>query len=1401
MALSLNKNKNESKQILLYINTYFFLFIWMLMIIPINSQCTKGTKINDTSCFNDLIIIKNYYRAGNFATNKNGDMIIEYSNEHEGLLNKRLFYGIKKSGRYLFSNKEAYKEKEINNPNDAGTINARYEARNIFVSLEGDLNKNKEYLFSTSAYETLTELHDLENDDYKSRETKDFFNIIDIFSFEYSLFGNIENGKNVYYCIFTQHEEDELEITEKNSNNEDVVNHYNYSKTFTIKKFGFTSYDLSNYDLITSLNNTNNYNDRVISSFILKDYEILVIFFLRKADEEFKDGKYAIIFYDLDLNLKNEINITDIITEPRSGDGVFSKCLYLKEKYAAFIYFTKGYDATTILFNILKFDKTGDSPNDLYSYTEILTKNIEDIQANCISDVPLNDFVKVDDNRLVFVTTVRGENIDVDVYHFSLHIIFMDLYNTYEKMKTRHFHYDLSWHQIRKELYGYIYNGYFVLSATVVTPQSYTSEDYFSFLLFFGYANGTDMEIDISPYLTDVPDHDASKNLYNFLISKLVIDNNIFEYEQINRINLVTIPPELLFYNKTNGEKDENKLINNNDFFEEEHVLEQNKNLNKIDKLYYLEYQYLVKEPEYSVFYNTDNKDVSGEDNLEEIFNQNRKTFYGRTNILKFKLCYDFCGKCIEFGTKINEQKCLTCLENYAYNYWHYVDKYTQNCVQENHFYDEALQDNIECDGTFKYFYPQEGKKICFKSDLNCPDEFNYYNSTTKECQKVPKISESCSFNEYKNNNCSLNESNSEILSKMRDMIYSFPGRGSSLVVEGQNGVAFKVYDTAREYKMSANDRLTIIDLGNCEQKLKNYYHINEPLLIVQAEQYTDKAYEKNVKYEVYNPITYANLELSHCENTQISMYIPVNLTEEAENFYKQLIDQGYDPFNINDKFYREICTPYTSENGTDVLLDDREEFIYNSIVNETLCPENCEYSAYMLDKKYLKCDCDINTTGIDTLDLHHLSGKNIYKSFLGTMKLSNYKVMICYNLVFNLKIFLHNYGSIGALILFGIYVGFMIYYCFKGITSLKINISKLMFESPKIQKEELKIVPEEKIKEKVNKNRRRSTKYQHKNKAKLNYPPKKRNTKRLTKATAIKETEGAELFQIGNEINNQKPKRKSFKLKSKAEKNKIIVPPQIDNLKTSDEINKNKNEENDDKKKEILNLDNFELNNLDYEEASDLDNRSFCTTYYSVLMREHLFLFTFLSWNDYNIFHIKVERFLLQLCTDMTMNGFFFIHESMHKKYTENEDFTFVQKLPQLLFTLIVSHIIEVILCYFSMTDSAYYEIKSLPKTRESQEKILNIINCVERKLVSFYLVSFLLFLFYWYFISAFCAVYKNTQVIFLRDSGISFLISFIDPFIIYAFTCLLRKISLSICCKKKLCCLYKLSDLIPIF
>ena len=239
---------------------------------------------------------------------------------------------------------------------------------------------------------------------------------------------------------------------------------------------------------------------------------------------------------------------------------------------------------------------------------------------------------------------------------------------------------------------------------------------------------------------------------------------------------------------------------------------------------------------------------------------------------------------------------------------------------------------------------------------------------------------------------------------------------------------------------------------------------------------------------------------------------------------------------------------------------------------------------------------------------------------------------------------------------------------------------------------------------------------------------------------------------------------------------------------------------ENRDKK----NMDNFELNNLGFEDACKFDKRTCLRTYWSVLLREHIILLTFVSRNDYNLFYIKIERLFILFCIDATMNGLFFVHESMHRKYTENEDMTFVEKLPQFLFTILVSHALEVLLCYLSMTDTHVYEIKALTvQEKRKGEKVIEILSKIKRKLTAFYSVTFILFLFFWYFISAFCAVYQNTQKIFLRDSMISFAISLIDPFFIYGLTCLLRCISLTKVCRPKCCggCLYKVSDLIPIF
>ena len=667
-------------------------------------------------------------------------------------------------------------------------------------------------------------------------------------------------------------------------------------------------------------------------------------------------------------------------------------------------------------------------------------------------------------------------------------------------------------------------------------------------------------------------------------------------------------------------------------------------------------------------------------------------------------------------------------------------------------------------------------------------------------------------------------------------MLRTYPSDGINVEIGALNGYAFQLSNSLSQIASEDSD-FSNIDLGECEALIKETYDIPEDtsLIFFKFENIGSTSKERDIQYEVYNPLNYEKLNLSLCQDLKIEINVQTDLKNETIELIKNLLDQGYNPFDLNDKFYREICTPYNSENGTDVLLDDREEYVYSTIINETSCPNGCSASSYSLDSKYVTCECDANDTGIVALDLQHISSDNVASSFLSNLKNSNYKVMRCYNLVFNFKIFCHNYGSIITLIFFVIYLLFMIYYCCKDITPIKVNVSKLLFEEE--QKEGNLVTNISpilfKVKQAKTEKSIKSSKSKRKKQNKTTkgaYPPKKSRTRKALKNSFDEKKNKNELKLIDlvkkkrHSIKNRKPKDEESVKSDKVRKRKSIIDYQAEQekyLKTRENLlnekipeSKNVNmetvytnrklkpSEKDDNKNENKNseiYDDYELNNMEYNEACELDKRTCIRTYWSVIKREHYVVYTFISRNDYNLFYIKIERFFILICTEMTMNGLFFVHETMYKKKTG--DTSFAQRIPQIIFSLLVSHAIEVILCYLSMTDKHYYEIKALPKIKRNDDRVFDILECVKRKLTGFFIFTFLVFLFHWYFISAFCAVYQNTQKIFLRDSAISILISLIDPFIIYGFTCLMRVISLSRCCRKKLSCVYKLSDIIPIF
>ena len=288
----------------------------------------------------------------------------------------------------------------------------------------------------------------------------------------------------------------------------------------------------------------------------------------------------------------------------------------------------------------------------------------------------------------------------------------------------------------------------------------------------------------------------------------------------------------------------------------------------------------------------------------------------------------------------------------------------------------------------------------------------------------------------------------------------------------------------------------------------------------------------------------------------------------------------------------------------------------------------------------------------------------------------------------------------------------------------------------------------------------------------------------------------------ILNTYKNNDPKKRKIKndIKINININKINESSSLSNKFNTSKITINYVQKNINRLKDKKDqLDDFELNELEYLEAIKLDKRTFGQIYWSYLKRNHIILFTFFFRNDYNLSYIKYAKFSFLISSFMAMNTIFFNDNSMHKIYLDYGKYNFIQHIPQIIYSTLVSEILECILCYLSLTDKHIYEIKSKKNYKNNANFIFRKIRIIKIKLFSFFLITFILFIFFWYFVSAFCAVYKNTQKIFIKDSISSFSTNVLNQFCFYLVPVFLRMIAIRDK-KKRLKCLYIISDYITI-
>ena len=1435
------KNRKLNKfLILIFLSFSFFNIIHGSLIDGDYLQiCEDNSNNNQEKCLNNVIKFNSKkYITNNFAKNKKGDIILELTElkneDNNEFSSSRLFYGLTKDGYPFFINKTSYiyeiqinKSKEIFDDKEHNNLNQGIKSFNVFVSLKNDLNKDNQYLFSLNSYNYMIELFNLNNDNdnniYYLWSIKDFFNLnYDNYSlFEYDLFEL--NGTNEYIIAFVPKTNITEEIIELNF----------------IKKFSFKSFDENAYEEINTINFSDYLYKRIYNVFLFDNFFGVLI---RLTSES--NYKLNLKFYNLDsFQYFKEIEFKTELSWNPIGEKIIIKSLYIEDEYIFFAYsyyieysYSPGYQFKFELFNF----------NNIETENQISPKFSSDY-GTCYDydiDRSLIDMIKYDNTKIAFIFTAFSNlinNSDNKEYGDNILCIYLI------KIKNIEYIFENVWYFIYLDNYipkinilGYSYNDYLLFATTSLKKDDINSSErdknYLSLFMMFGYANGTDNIIDISIYLENENNNQQNNDFYQFLKNSITIENNIFEYYSENKIKLISIPEEISIYEKRGNVEN---LLNNNSIIQDnnnniQYIIKENKTLIKTSKFYSIDYQYLIKEkdwPESHIFLL---RAMPSSENEDE-----PKIYYGRINKLKFKLCHEYCEVCYELIKDNNNPKCLSCLDEYQYDYFYFMNIYQKEkgyCVPEGYYYDNDTNSLVLCDEqeTKYYFNSIINKKICFPNKYDCPSSYPLYNEDSKECHKIvdDKSDESDSYaiikSTYKSDESHYD--NDDSLENLYERIKNnyigvYDGnKGIMKLSNGNNNFVFQLTTLNIEINnLNSNIRnnLSIIDLGNCANLLKSQNGLESDidLIILKFENENSglNAKEKSIQYEVYIPNSTTKLDLSIClnKNIKIDIYIPVKLSEQTQKLYDSLKKQGYNLFDKNDKFYKDICTPYTSEDGTDVLLADRYNDFF--IANQLTCQANCEFSEYLSDSNYIKCECNVDEKEeIEVNNPEKITMKSILKTSYDVLKYSNYKVLICYKLVFRKVTIIKNIGSILSNIYFiGFLISFGLFFYNKKLYYLKNKIELLTKKKKNFENDNFNInrndtisldimkyienndEPIKKGKNKTNvikiKNRKKSEK-----KIMIEYIKKNKKYKEIVDLNNII---SMKIIQPNPNQNFVDDNNKNNLSNRDISSNRLAILPKdpIYDIKSEKYKSKEiKSEEN--KTKEILT--DYELNDLDYLTALELDDRNLLRTYWYLLKREHIIIFTFFNRNDYNIFSIKLSKLFLAICTDMEFNVFFFSDESMHNIYVSGGKYDYIGQLAQMIYSTIISQILQIFINYLTMTDIHYYQIKeSLKEKKTNIKQFKFIIKCIKYKIIIFYCFDLLLFLFFWYLISAFCAVYENTQKIFITDSISSFIMGLIYPFALYLAPAGLRIISLKAKEKKNLKLLYFLSDKIPFF
>ena len=655
-----------------------------------------------------------------------------------------------------------------------------------------------------------------------------------------------------------------------------------------------------------------------------------------------------------------------------------------------------------------------------------------------------------------------------------------------------------------------------------------------------------------------------------------------------------------------------------------------------------------------------------------------------------------------------------------------------------------------------------------------------------------------------------------------RDSIMSLVKPGETYELKGDD-YSIKVAPMGQNQQ---EEGATSIDFRECEQKLREYYNLGNDTNLTVFQTETTSSNEKRltnkVQYVVYDENN-TLLNLSVCEDQQIRVNYAIkedsdfNLTK-----YSYFEDQGIDILNSSEPFFNDICYPY-SDGTSDMILSDRINEIYQ---NYSLCDSGCEYEGLNATTGVISCSCSVSTDDSDDDDtddnLKDIILSLFSDSTFGVIKCHN--LVFSSSKASNIGFWLFLIIVVGHIPLYVWFFKKGVLQIKNYIEEEMIKYHYISKNEPKEKedKNNNNIDNNMKIEEIEDNNEIKISNPPPKKSASRNIDgdliQKSENIK-IAKNT-VESTESDELSKNEEKQNNKiliKESNKNIldddKIKvvvdnnnteeegeqpSKRNENLIAVYKTEETLSESDrKISKKKSIESQKNLKTsyfLIQIDannssdrdrpkesNYILNNYQYETAIKYETRTFWRVLYIVMISKNNILNTFILKSPLESKPLQICLLLFSYISDLALNTLFYFSDNISDKYHYTGNNLFWYTLFNNILISVISTVLSLIIGGIlklmenskdNMEEQFKKEEKKLrenPEYKVSDERKNEIKKIIEKelkklkiKMVVFVTLDFILLLLFFYFVTAFCEVYKNTQTSWISDAIVSIIISF---------------------------------------